>query len=139
MHIFTSKKRNIILKLFEMTKRPDSWEVYLPLEGGNIFVLFRPVCSKCGKYWSADRKECFNCKTKYYRVKVCPKCNEIYPENVIWCEKCKEKGKKIKTLKMCLNCAKRPADREKIFVPTTFCWYCGNRENKFEFKILKFS
>ena len=136
MHLPIEKKKDIILSLFEQTERPNGWEVYLPLEGGNEFVLIKAVCSKCRKYWSVDRKECFYCKSKYYRVKICPKCKTVYPENVIWCNKC-SKSKKTKTLKMCLNCGKIQMGRERVFVPITFCTYCGNRENEFEFKIGK--
>ncbi|XOA42983.1 MAG: hypothetical protein ACKKMO_00735 [Candidatus Nealsonbacteria bacterium] len=138
MHIPIEKKKKIISLLFEETKRPNYWEVYLPLEGGNEFTLVKAVCLKCKKYWSVDRKECFYCKSKYYRIKICPKCKKIYPENVIRCNRCQNKGgKKIKTLKMCLNCGKIQSGRKRIFVPITFCSYCGNRENKFEFKIIK--
>lgn len=26
--------------------------------------------------------------------------------------------------------------RNVVFVPITFCWFCGNRENKFEWKLI---
>lgn len=133
MHIPIEKKEKIIKELFTYTIKPDNWEIYMPLDGGNTFILFRPICSKCKKPWSVDRKECFHCKTKYFRTKVCPECNSIYPENVPNCKNGHEK-KRIK--KICLGCGKIDDERDVVFVPVTFCWYCGNRKNEFEFKVV---
>ena len=127
-----SKKTRKLLKFFEETVRPDNWEIYMPFEDDDQILLLRPVCSKCKKFWSVDRKECFHCKTKYFRVKQCPKCGKLYPENVPKCS-----VDKIKNVKKCLNCGKIDDGRKVVFVPNTFCRFCGNRENKFEFKIIK--
>ncbi|KHO47821.1 MAG: seg [archaeon GW2011_AR5] len=141
MHTLIKKRKKVINKMFELTEKPDNWEVYLSLEGKNEFALLKPVCSECQKYWSVNRKECFLCKTKYYRIKICKECSSIYPENVTWCINCDKKdGKKkgTKTVKICINCGAEETGRSKIFVPITFCWYCGNRENEFTWKIKSF-
>jgi hypothetical protein len=109
----------------------ENWEVFLPLESTDHVLLFRPVCSQCGNYWNTSLKECFYCKTKYFRIKVCDKCNRPYPENVKPTQKCDCGGNIIKK---CINCGEVEKARKRVFVPITFCWYCGARENKFEFK-----
>jgi hypothetical protein len=121
----------IAKRIFKETE--DNWEVFLPLEKTDHVLLFRPICSKCGKYWNTSLKECFYCKTKYFRVKICEKCNRPYPENVPPKKRCSCGGKIIKK---CINCGKIEENRKRVFVPITFCWYCGNRQNKFEFKLI---
>jgi len=126
-------KKPKIVDFFKETIRPNNWEIYLPIENSNRILFLRPICSKCKKQWSVDRKECFYCKTKYFRVKQCPNCKSIYPENV---PKCANDG--TKNLKVCLNCGREDKEREVVFVPITFCWFCGNRKNKFEYKIISY-
>lgn len=109
----------------------ENWEVFLPLEATDHVILFRPICAKCGKYWNTSLKECFYCKTKYFRIKVCENCNKPYPENVPPKQKCCCNGRIVKK---CINCGKIEEKRKRVFVPITFCWYCGTRQNKFEFK-----
>ncbi|HOL21455.1 MAG TPA: hypothetical protein PLQ41_01190 [bacterium] len=115
-------------------KTAENWEVFLPLESTDHVLLFRPVCAKCGKYWNTSRKECFYCKTKYFRIKVCENenCNRPYPENVKPTQKCEKCGGSL--IKKCINCGEIEKERKRVFVPITFCWYCGTRENKFEFE-----
>ncbi len=120
-----------LLDLFKETVKPNNWEIYLPFEDSHEYLLLRPICSKCKKSWLVDRKECFYCKTKYFRVKTCPTCSTIYPENVPRCSKDKSTN-----VKMCLNCRKIDSERNVVFVPITFCWFCGNRENEFEWKLV---
>lgn len=115
--------------IFEETTK--NWEVFLPLNSIDHVLLFRPICADCGKYWNTSLKECFYCKTKYFRIKICEKCNRPFPENVKPTQKCNCGGKIIKK---CINCGEVEKDRKRVFVPITFCWYCGNRENKFDFK-----
>jgi|SRR3989344_489726 len=130
MHIFIEKKRNIIFKLFDLIR--DKWEVYLPLEGGNKFILLKTVCSKCGNEWYIDEKECFLCKARYLRVIRCHHCGKIIAEeNIRHCPYCKGDVKD----KGCLNCKK---GSEGQFVPITFCSKCGCRENKFLWKFVSF-
>ncbi len=112
-------------------KTTENWEVFLPLSSTDHVLLFKPVCAKCGKYWNTSLKECFYCKTKYFRIKVCEKCNKPYPENIKPIQKCDCGGNIIKK---CIMCGKVEKDRKRVFVPITFCWYCGTRENKFEFE-----
>jgi len=119
-------------KIFKETA--ERWEIFLPLGRTDHILLFRPVCSKCGRYWNTALKECFYCKTKYFRVKICERCNKPFPENVKPKQKCDCGGKIVKK---CINCGEVEKDRKRVFVPITFCWYCGNRENKFEFKRVK--
>lgn len=109
----------------------ENWEVFLPLEKTDHVLLFRPVCANCGEYWNTSYKECFFCKTKYYRLKVCENCNRPYPENVKPKQKCECGGNLVKK---CLICGKIERDRKAVFVPITFCWFCGTRQNSFEFK-----
>jgi hypothetical protein len=118
--------------LFKFTE--DHWEVFIPLDDIEEFILLKPVCSKCGKWWNTSRKECFYCKTKYLRVKVCHKCGKIYPENVPRCNVCSDKQR---TVKECLVCGQRDTRDNPVFVPITFCWYCGNRQNEFKFEFKK--
>lgn len=110
----------------------EKWEVFLPLESTDHVLLFRTVCARCGRYWDTSLKECFFCKTKYFRIKVCENCNKPFVENVKPTQKCDKCGGKI--TKKCINCGEIEKDRKRVFVPITFCWYCGTRENKFEFK-----
>jgi len=109
----------------------ENWEVFLPLESTDHVLLFRPICPQCGNYWNSTLKECFYCKTKYFRIKVCDNCNKPYPENVKPTQKCDCGGSIIKK---CINCGQVEKERKRVFVPITFCWYCGTRQNKFEFK-----
>ena len=134
MHTPIEKKKNIVFRLFGFIK--DKWEVYLPLEGGNKFIILKTVCSKCGANWFVDEKECFSCKTRHLRAIRCPYCKRIIAEeNLRYCPYCKKNpSRKIKGKRSCLTCH-RSGDGQ--FVPITFCSKCGNRENKFEFKILK--
>jgi len=111
----------------------ENWEVFLPLESTDHVLLFRPICSHCGNYWDTSLKECFYCKTKYFRIKVCENCNKPYPENVRPTQRCNCNGK---ISKKCINCGNIEKDRKRVFVPITFCWYCGYRQNKFEFKLI---
>lgn len=129
MHIPIEKKEEIILKLFSYIR--DRWEVYLPLEGTNEFILLKTICSKCGANWYVDEKECFSCKTRYLRAIRCQHCKSIIAEeNINNCRVCgKDVGKRG-----CLNCG-RSGDGQ--FVPITFCSKCGNRKNKIEFKIVQ--
>lgn len=107
------------------------WEIFLPLDRTDHILLFRPVCATCGKYWNTSLKECFYCKAKYFRIKVCERCNKPYPENVKPTQRCDCNGRIIKK---CINCGEVEEKRKRVFVPITFCWYCGTRQNKFEFK-----
>ena len=107
------------LKIFSETIRPENWEIYIPFdENDEEVLLFRPICSKCGKSWSVDRKECFHCKTKYFRVKQCPTCSKLFPENVPRCSEDKSPNKK-----KCLVCGRVDSERDVVFVPNTFCWF----------------
>ena len=115
--------------IFEKTT--EGWELFLPLQSIDHVLLFRPVCASCGKYWNTSLKECFYCKTKYFRIKVCETCNKPYPENVKPKQKCNCGGKIVKK---CINCGEIEKDRKRVFVPITFCWYCGTRQNRFEFE-----
>jgi len=125
----TEEEANRIFK-----ETTDNWEVFLPLGATDHVLLFRPICANCGKYWNTSLKECFYCKTKYFRVKMCENCNKAYPENVKPTQKCTCGGSIIKK---CINCGKIEKERRRVFVPITFCWYCGTRQNKFEFKRMK--
>jgi hypothetical protein len=58
-------------------------------------------------------------------------CGRPYPENVKPTQKCRCGGNIVKK---CINCGQIEKDRKRVFVPITFCWYCGNRQNKFDFK-----
>jgi len=133
------KNNKDFLTIFKNTTRPSNWEIYLPFGDNNEILLLRPICTKCKKQWSVDRKECFHCKSKYFRVKQCPNCKTIYPENVPNCSNpnCIVDNKKKKNVKVCLTCGKVDSERNVVFVPISFCWFCGNRENKFEYKIIK--
>jgi len=122
----TEEEANRIFK-----ETTENWEVFLPLESIDHVLLFRPICAKCGRYWNTSYKECFHCKTKYFRIKVCESCNKPYPENVKPTQKCDCDGNIIKK---CVNCGEVEKGRTRVFVPITFCWYCGTRQNKFEFK-----
>ncbi|MFN3966964.1 MAG: hypothetical protein ACK4JE_04645, partial [Endomicrobiia bacterium] len=122
----TEEEANLIFK-----ETTENWEVFLPLESTNHVLLFRPVCANCEKYWNTSLKECFYCKTKYFRIKVCENCNKPYPENIKPIQKCSCGGSIIKK---CINCGEIEKERKRVFVPITFCWYCGTRQNKFEFK-----
>ena len=134
MHIPTKKEKKIILSLFEFIKK--KWEVYLPLEGTNNFVILKTVCSKCGANWYVDEKECFSCKTRHLRAIKCPYCNKIIAEeNLHHCPYCKKDPSDKIGKKGCLTCNKSGGGQ---FVPITFCTKCGNRRNKFIFKILRF-
>jgi hypothetical protein len=115
----------------------ENWEIFLPLGSIDHILLFKPVCAQCGKYWNTSLKECFYCKTKYLRVKVCENCNRLYPENVPPMKKCDKCRGSI--VKKCIICGKIEKDRKRVFVPITFCWYCGTRQNKFEFKLMHIS
>lgn len=129
MHLPIEKKKEIVNKLFEYIS--DGWEVYLPLEGTNEYILLRIICAKCQHNWYVDEKECFFCKTRYLRVIRCHHCNSIIPEeNVKLCPSCQNKDTGGKA---CLNCGKK---EEGQFVPITFCIKCGNRKNKTEYKII---
>ena len=128
MHIPIEKKKRIIKKLFELVKK--KWEVYLPLEGNNNFIILKTVCAKCETSWYVDEKECFFCKMRYLRAIKCSNCGMVIAEeNIRHCPFCK-KGTKGRA---CLNCRK---SEDGQFVPITFCSKCGNRENKLESKIL---
>jgi len=118
-------------RIFEETT--ENWEVFLPLQSTDHVLLFKPICSKCEKYWNTSLKECFYCKTKYFRVRVCENknCGKLYAENVKPRQRCDCGGNIVKK---CINCGAIEKDRKRVFVPITFCWYCGNRQNKFEFK-----
>jgi hypothetical protein len=116
-------------RIFKETE--ENWEIFLPLQSTDHVLLFRPICSRCGKYWNTSLKECFYCKTKYFRVKACQICGRPYPENVKPTQKCSCGGNIVKK---CINCGEIEKDRKRVFVPITFCWYCGNRQNKFDFK-----
>jgi len=109
----------------------ENWEVFLPMESTDHVLLFRPICAQCGKYWNTSLKECFFCKTKYFRIKICEDCKKPYPENVKPTQKCDCGGSIIKK---CMTCGVVERERKRVFVPITFCWYCGTRQNKFEFK-----
>ena len=130
MHIPIEKKKEIILKLFELIK--EKWEVYLPLEGTNQFIILRTVCPNCSANWYVDEKECFSCKTRYLRAIKCHHCGKIIAEeNLRHCPYYKrDVGKRG-----CLTCDK---SGDGQFVPITFCSKCGNRENRFEWKIISF-
>uniref|UniRef100_A0A7C4XLW3 Uncharacterized protein n=1 Tax=candidate division WOR-3 bacterium TaxID=2052148 RepID=A0A7C4XLW3_UNCW3 len=130
-HLFRLTE-NDAKQIFKETE--ENWEVFLPLEKTDHVLLFRPICSQYGKFWNTSLKECFYCKTKYYRVKICEKCGHPYPENVKPLQKCADCGGNI--VKRCITCGKVEKGRNRIFVPITFCWYCGNRQNKFDFKIV---
>lgn len=119
--------------IYHPKKTDENWEVFFPLKSTDHVLLFRPTCSQCGRYWNTSLKECFYCKTKYFRIKVCDKCNKPYPENVRPQQKCDCGGSIIKN---CINCGEREINRKRVFVPITFCWYCGTRQNKFEFKLI---
>jgi hypothetical protein len=129
MHTPTKKEKEVILTLFELIKK--KWEVYLPLEGTNKFVVLRTICSKCGANWYVDEKECFFCKMRYLRAIRCHKCKKILAEeNLRHCPNCKaDVGKRG-----CLNCGKK---EEGQFVPITFCNKCGNRKNRIEYRIIE--
>lgn len=129
MHIPIEKKKDIILKLFEYIR--ECWEVYMPLEGDNEFIILKTVCSNCGANWFVDEKECFTCKARYLRVIICHHCDTVIAEENI--RKCPNCGEKV-DIRKCLNCS-RSGDGQ--FVPITFCTKCGNRKNKLEFKIIK--
>ena len=129
---FTPIDENTIKKLFRYTE--DNWEIFIPIDDVEDFLLLKPVCSKCKKWWNTSRKECYYCKTKYVRVKVCPECGKLYPENV---RKCRECPSKPNTLKQCIICGQKDARDNPVFLPITFCWYCGNRKDKFDFKIAR--
>lgn len=129
---FSPIDEDTIKKLFRYTE--DNWEIFIPLDDVRDFLLLKPVCSKCGKWWNTSRKECYYCKTKYVRVKVCPQCGKLYPENVPKCRICPGKPK---TLKQCIMCGQKDTRDNPVFLPITFCWYCGNRKNKFDFKIME--
>jgi len=135
MHIPIEKKKEIILKLFELIKQ--QWEVYLPLSGDNKFVILKTICSKCGANWYVDEKECFSCKTRHLRAIKCPHCGKIIAEeNLHYCPYCKkDPSSKLKGKRGCLTCGK---SGDGQFVPITFCSKCGNRQNKFEWKIISF-
>lgn len=109
----------------------ENWEVFFPLNSIDHVLLFRPVCSKCGEFWNTSLKECFYCKTKYFRIKVCENCNKAFPENIKQGQKCDCGGN---ITKRCISCGEVEKNRRKVFLPITFCWYCGNRRNKFEIK-----
>jgi len=130
----TEEEANRIFK-----ETAENWEVFLPLESTDHVLLFRPICSSCRRYWNTSLKECFYCKTKYFRIKVCEKCNTPYPENVSPKKKCEKKNRKGRIckgsiIKKCINCGEKEEGRKRVFVPITFCWYCGTRKNEFEFK-----
>lgn len=128
MHVLTEKKKKDIVKLFELIK--DKWEAYLPLEGTDKFVIFKTVCSQCNSNWYVDEKECFSCKLRYLRALKCISCgNIIAEENIRRCPKCKSDV----SVRGCLNCDEKGDGQ---FVPITFCTKCGNREHKFEFKLI---
>lgn len=112
-------------------KTGEKWEVFFPLKSTDHILLLRPICSRCKKYWDTGHKECFYCKTKYFHIKICENCNKPYPGNVKQNQKCNCGGKIIKK---CINCGESEIDRHRVFVPLTFCWHCGNRQNEFEFK-----
>lgn len=118
-------------RIFKETE--DNWEVFFSLKSTDHVLLFRPICTQCGKYWNTSLKECFYCKTKYFRIKVCDICNKPYPENVRPQQKCDCGGS---IFKKCINCGERQINRKRVFIPITFCWYCGTRQNKFEFRRL---
>lgn len=109
----------------------ENWEVFFPLAKTDHVLLFKPICANCGNYWNTSLKECFFCKTKYYRIKVCESCNRPYPENIKPDQRCDCGGKIVKK---CMNCGQIEKGRKRVFVPITFCWLCGNRQNTFEFK-----
>lgn len=130
MHIPTEKKKEIVLNLFELIKK--KWEVYMPLAGENKFIILKTVCSKCGANWYIDEKECFSCKMRYLRAIKCHNCGKILAEeNLRHCPNCKSDV----GVRGCINCDK---EGDGQFVPITFCSKCGNRKNRFEWKILSF-
>ena len=134
MHIPTEKRKEIILGLFELIK--NKWEVYMPLTGKNKFVILKTVCSKCGVNWYVDEKECFSCKMRYLRAIKCNNCGEILAEeNLKHCPNCKKDPSSKTGKKGCLNCNKSGWGQ---FVPITFCSKCGNRQNRFEWKVISF-
>jgi len=127
MHTPIEKKKKIIKRLFKLIKL--RWEAYLPLEGDNQFVILKTICSNCEADWYVDEKECFSCKVRYLRIIKCDNCKKIIAEeNIRHCPYCKKSTQKRK----CLNCDK---SGDGQFVPITFCARCGNRKNKFKFKI----
>ena len=127
MHIPIEKKKEIILKLFELIK--ERWEVYLPLAGTNDFVILRTICSQCSANWYVDEKECFSCKMRYLRAIKCHNCGKIIAEeNLRHCPNCKSD---VGT-RGCINCGNKGDGQ---FVPITFCNKCGNRQNKFKWEV----
>lgn len=130
MHIPTEKKKEIVLNLFELIKK--KWEVYMPLSGDNKFIILKTVCSNCGANWYVDEKECFSCKMRYLRAIKCHRCGKILAEeNLRHCPNCKSDV----GVRGCINCDKKGDGQ---FVPVSFCSKCGNRKNKFEWKIISF-
>jgi RNA polymerase subunit RPABC4/transcription elongation factor Spt4 len=123
-------KQELITKLFEFIA--EGWEVYLSLDETDKIVLLRSVCSKCRARWLVDEKECFYCKAWYPHIIKCQQCGRIIAEENL--RKCPQCGKKNTT--NCLNCGK--GGEEDQFVPISFCQKCGNRENRFEYKIYIF-
>lgn len=130
MHTPIEKVRRVIEDLFKFIEKDI--EVFLPLEGNNQFILLNTVCAKCGERWYPDEKECFHCKQWYPHAVRCSNCKKIIAEeNIHNCPFCHNK----KSQKACISCGNSDLNN---FVPITFCTKCGNRENKFEFKIIKF-
>jgi len=92
----TSIERTIEILL--KTSKKDEWEGYISTKEPRKALLLRFVCSKCGTPWNIERKECYFCKTPYYRVKVCEKCGWIDVENVAKCRKCGRKNTMVKNV-----------------------------------------
>ena len=132
MHTLTEKKKAIIDRLFVYIE--DGWEVYIPLQGDNKFILLKTICFNCGYDWHIDEKECFFCKFRYIRAVKCASCNEILPEENLGlkCPKCRN----IVKNKGCLNCGR---SEEGQYVPITFCIKCGARRSKFKIQVVDFS